>query len=729
MKTIQVSALSGRDVFARLLDVETADQLAEAKPRILVINPGSTSTKVALFHGVQKVDGFEVHIQPHLEDTADTRSIQIMGWLAERHIDPESLDAIAARGGFFRPVPSGTYAVTPDLLEDLADPEIKHAANMGVPIAMRIRELSGRDIPVSVSNPVVVDEVDISSRMTGLREFKTDGTSVHYLSHKSVIAISAWEFGMHPSEASVVSVHLGGGFSLIRNHRGRAVRVINAFSGLPAANRSGLLPQHEMLGRLEEHQMSLDEMLRATFREGGLMSLAGTNDFKTLLEFRGFGATDEQREKIDLVLDFFAQKVAEGILSSAAGWGKPDYACVTGGLSQSEEFVKMVERRLGGLLPLVRVPGSVEQEALAAGAALSLLHPECLRDYASEREKLYKQRLGENHLIDQVVFKKPVLHRKKGSPLCSLEEIIQATRTRVHEEFMPTIAIAGSDNEDALAAAMRATEEGEHKIARFILVGDREKTLRTAEKLDLDLNQQDFTLVHSDDPVAKCLEFYESGDTHVLMKGSVKTEAILGPTFRWLKENGRLPKDALYSHVAVFERKALGKLILLTDGGINIEPSKDEKRRILENALFVARSLNLPRPKAAVISAIEKVNPRIESSVEAAEIAALYRDRSDCIVEGPVSFDVATEEDIAEEKGYEGEIRGNADILVMPGIDSGNAVYKTLTTSGHDAAGCIVGGGIPVVLTSRGDSALTKLASISMSLRLYFQRMREADSR
>jgi phosphate butyryltransferase len=327
------------------------------------------------------------------------------------------------------------------------------------------------------------------------------------------------------------------------------------------------------------------------------------------------------------------------------------------------------------------------------------------------------------------VFKKPVLHRKKGSPLCSLEEIIQATRTRVHEEFMPTIAIAGSDNEDALAAAMRATEEGEHKIARFILVGDREKTLRTAEKLDLDLNQQDFTLVHSDDPVAKCLEFYESGDTHVLMKGSVKTEAILGPTFRWLKENGRLPKDALYSHVAVFERKALGKLILLTDGGINIEPSKDEKRRILENALFVARSLNLPRPKAAVISAIEKVNPRIESSVEAAEIAALYRDRSDCIVEGPVSFDVATEEDIAEEKGYEGEIRGNADILVMPGIDSGNAVYKTLTTSGHDAAGCIVGGGIPVVLTSRGDSALTKLASISMSLRLYFQRMREADSR
>lgn len=727
MKTIQISAIEGSELFARLIGTETTELLADSNPRILVINPGSTSTKVALFEGVQKVDGFEVHIQPNVEDSARTRSEMILHWMSERGISADSLDALGARGGFFRPVPSGTYSVNSDLLADLADPEIKHAANMGVPIAMRIRELSGKDLPVTVTNPVVVDEAAIAGRMTGSREFKTDGTSVHYLSHKSVIAISAAEFGVDPDEASVISVHLGGGFSLIRNHRGRAVRVINAFSGLPSANRSGLLPQHEMLLRLEDHQLSLDEMLRATFREGGLLSLAGTNDFKTLIEFRNFGATDEQRQKIDLVLEFFAQRVAEGILSMAAGWGKPDYVCVTGGLSQSEEFVERIEARLGGILPLLRVPGSVEQEALAAGAALRLLKPECLRDYVIERDRLQTLRLEENRLIDRAVFARPILHRKKGSPLCNLEEIIQATRSRVQEEFMPTIAIAGSDNEDALAAAQRAAEEGEYKIARFLLVGDEDKTRRTAARLEMDLNQSDYTLIPAADPVARCLELFGDGEAHVLMKGSVKTEAILGPTFRWLKERGRLPQDALYSHVAVFERKALRKLILLTDAGINIEPDKEQKRRILENALFVARSLNLPVPRVAVISAIEKVNPRIESSVEAAEIAELFKDRNDCIVEGPVSFDVATEADIAEEKGYEGEIQGDADILVMPGIDSGNAVYKTLTTSGHDAAGCIVGGGIPVVLTSRGDSALTKLASISMSLRLYFQRMREAD--
>jgi len=727
MKTDHISSLGGREIFARLLDPDTADLLADSEKRILVINPGSTSTKVALFQGVRRLDGFEVHIQPHVEDTAETRSEMIIHWLGERNIDPRTLDAVGARGGFFSPVPGGTYRVCPEMLADLAEAEIKHAASMAVPIAMHVRELSGRDMAVTVSNPVVSDEVDLVSRMTGMREFKTDGTSVHYLSHKSVIALSAWEFGIAPAVASVVSVHLGGGFSLIRYHRGRAVRAINAFSGLPSANRSGMLPQHELLLRLQDHEMSLDELVRATFSEGGLLSLAGTNDFKTLMEFRGFGATDGQREKIDLVLDFFVQKVAEGILSAAAGWGKPHYVCVTGGLSQSEKFVAMVEERLGGLLPLVRVPGSAEQEALAAGAAVALLRPECLRDYPEERDRLRERRLAENRLIDRPVFTRPVMHRKKGSPVRSLEEIIQATRSRVQEEFMPTVAIAGSDNEDALAAVLRATQEGEYKIARFLLVGDEERTRRTAARLGMDLNRQDYRFIPADDPVARCLDLYDQGQAHVLMKGSVKTEAILAPTFRWLKDKGRLPQDALYSHVAVFERKVLGKLILLTDAGINIEPDKEEKRRILENALFVARSLNLPQPRVAVISAIEKVNPRIESSVDAAEIAALYVERHDCIVEGPLSFDVATEEDVAREKGYEGRIQGNADILVMPGIDAGNAVYKTLTTSGHDAAGCIVGGGIPVVLTSRADSALTKLASIALSLRLYFQRLREAE--
>jgi phosphate butyryltransferase len=292
----------------------------------------------------------------------------------------------------------------------------------------------------------------------------------------------------------------------------------------------------------------------------------------------------------------------------------------------------------------------------------------------------------------------------------------------VNRYFLPTIAIAGSDDDDALEAARRAAEEGEYKIARFLLVGDLAATRKLATQVGLDLTRSDFELVESSDPVATCLELYAAGRCQALMKGSVKTEELLGPVFRWLKEKERLAEGALFSHVAVFQRAEQGKLLLLSDAGVNVDPDLTKKRQILENALVVARSLNLPRPRVAMISAIEKVNPRIESSVEAAQIAADFAGRQDCLVEGPVSFDVAVDPAIAEEKDYHGEIRGNADILIMPGIDAGNVAYKSLTvSSGLSAAGVIVGCEIPIVLTSRGDTALSKLASLALSLRLYFK--------
>lgn len=729
MKTLPLHEMAPLEIFRRLLGAELASRLEAEGYHILVINPGSTNTKVAYFEGLEKRADFEVHLDPGQTDSAEERAGQILRWLAETGIELHTLDGIAARGGLLRPVPSGTYPISEALLADLAQPRLSHASNLAVPIALALKDLGDmgdRDIPITVTDPPMVDEVEIESRMTGLKAFKTDGSSTHYLNHRAVIRLSAWEFGIDPEEASVVSAHLGGGTSLLRHHRGKAVRVINAFSGLPSMNRSGALPVHDLILALQEHRVSLEELHRGVFKEGGLLSLAGTNDFKTLLDFREHGATDEQREKIGLLLNFFAQKIAEGILSMAAGWGRPDYAVITGGLSRSTELAKLIEARVGGLLPLVRVPGSVEQESLAAGMARALLQPGSLRRYEEERDMLQAYRRHENRRIDQPVFRRPVLRRRPGSPIRSLEELIQATRGQVNRHFRPTIAVAGADNDDALEAARRATEEGEYKIARFLLVGDEKRTRALAAEVGLDLRGEDFELLPSTDPVADCLALYEQERCQVLMKGSVKTEEILAPTFRWLKSHGRLPEGALFSHVAVFQLAETGKLLLLSDAGINIEPDLAAKQRILENALFVARSLNLPRPKVAVISAIEKVNPRIESSVEAAEIAAAYAERRDCLVEGPLSFDVAVDPSIAAEKGYRGEIQGNADVLIMPGIDSGNSVYKSLTvSSGLNAAGAIVGCGIPVVLTSRGDTALTKLASLSLSLRLFFQRRQE----
>ncbi len=717
------------EVFRRLLGAPLAERLAVEGYRILVINPGSTSTKVAYFEGIEKRADFEVHVGPDQEDTAEERATLIQRWLAQTGIDLARLDGIASRGGVLKPIPSGTYPISEALLADLAAPRLQHASSMGVPIAMALRSLGGRDIPITVTDPPMIDEVEIECRMTGLREFKTDGTTAHYLNHRAVLRLSAWEFGIDPDEASVVSAHLGGGISLIRHHRGRAVRVINAFSGVPSMNRSGGLPIHDLLLALEEHRVTLDELNQGVFRQGGLLSLAGTNDFKTLLDFREHGATRVQADKINLLLRFFAQRISEAILSLAAGWGRPDYVVITGGLTRSVELAERIEQCVGGLLPIVRVPGSVEQEALAAGMAHALLDPSCLRFYEEERDMLAAFRGRENRLIEQPVFRRPVLRRRQGSPIRSLDELIQATREQVNRYFLPTIAIAGADNDDALEAARRATEEGEYKIARFLLVGKLAPTRKLAAQVGLDLARSDFELVESADPVATCLELYAAGRCQALMKGSVKTEELLGPVFRWLKEKERLAEGALFSHVAVFQRAEQGKLLLLSDAGVNVDPDLAKKRQILENALVVARSLNLPRPRVAVISAIEKVNPRIESSVEAAQLAADFAGREDCLVEGPVSFDVAVDPAIAAEKDYHGEIRGNADILIMPGIDAANAVYKSLTvSSGLNAAGVIVGCGIPVVLASRGDTALSKLASLALSLRLYFKGQPGADT-
>ncbi len=199
------------------------------------------------------------------------------------------------------------------------------------------------------------------------------------------------------------------------------------------------------------------------------------------------------------------------------------------------------------------------------------------------------------------------------------------------------------------------------------------------------------------------------------MKGGVKTELVMRGALKYLKSSGKLRKGSVYSHVGVFQIPTYPKLLMVTDAAVNPEPDQEMKKKILENALRVAGYLNIVKPKVAIISAVETRNPSVESSMLAGELADQYREREDCIVEGPLSLDVAMDPHSAREKKYPGRITANADILLMPDIESGNVVYKTLTvSSGAYLAGVVVGSGIPIILGSRGDSARTKLASISL---------------
>jgi len=182
--------------------------------------------------------------------------------------------------------------------------------------------------------------------------------------------------------------------------------------------------------------------------------------------------------------------------------------------------------------------------------------------------------------------------------------------------------------------------------------------------------------------------------------------------------------------VVVMDIPRRNKLVLISDAAVNTYPDEEKRVKILQNALKVAYNLNIRQPKAAIISAIESVNLSVESSMEAERIARRFDGRNDCIVEGPLSFDVAMDADIAREKKYKGRIMGNADVLLMPDIDAGNVAYKSLTTqSGATVAGVILCGDIPMVLTSRGDSARSKLASISLAVKLFFGLRKTAGGR
>jgi phosphotransacetylase len=239
---------------------------------------------------------------------------------------------------------------------------------------------------------------------------------------------------------------------------------------------------------------------------------------------------------------------------------------------------------------------------------------------------------------------------------------------------------------------------------------------RLAWEYDIKVDGDNYRIFDTDRPVEKAISLYASGEADLLMKGSVKTEEIMRGAFKYLKESGKIEKGRIYSHVGIFQVPTYPKLLTVTDAAVNPNPDVEMKKKILDNALTVLRYLNITKPKVAIISAVETLNPSVESSIVAGALAEEYRGREDCIVEGPLSLDVAMDPHSASEKNYKGQIRGNADILLMPDIEAGNVVYKTLTvTSGAYLAGAVVGGGIPIILASRGDSSRSKLASICLA--------------
>lgn len=277
-----------------------------------------------------------------------------------------------------------------------------------------------------------------------------------------------------------------------------------------------------------------------------------------------------------------------------------------------------------------------------------------------------------------------------------------------------TISVACCQDKEVLIAVEMARKE---KIANAILVGDIEKTREIASSIGVDLNN--YELIDIKDLSEACLKAVELVSTNkadMVMKGLVDTSIILKSVLN--KEIGLRTGNVL-SHVGVFDIEGYDRLFFITDAAMNIAPDLNTKKQIIENSCAVAHALDIEIPKVAAICAKEKVNPKMKDTVEAKELEemCLRGEIKNCVVGGPFALDNAVSIEAAMHKGVEHPVAGKADILLVPDIEAGNILYKSLVFfSDSKNAGVIVGAKAPIILTSRADSEETKLNSIALGV-------------
>lgn len=298
--------------------------------------------------------------------------------------------------------------------------------------------------------------------------------------------------------------------------------------------------------------------------------------------------------------------------------------------------------------------------------------------------------------------------------MIKFDEIIKYAQDYANAMGPKKIAVANAQDEDVLKAIKKAVNEN---ICKPILVGDKDKITQLADIIELELNNID--IIDEKDGKEACrkaVELVSSGKADIVMKGLVDTSIILKAVLD--KEIGLRTGNVL-SHAAVFSVDTYHKFFIVTDAAMSIAPSVEEKGQIIENTLTLSRALGAELPKVAVICAKEKVNPKMQATIDAGELVQMQKDGkiSGCIVEGPYALDNAISKEAAELKGIKGEVAGDADILLMPDIEAGNILYKALTyLANADNAGIILGAKAPIVLTSRADSDKAKLNSIALAV-------------
>jgi len=354
--------------------------------KILVINPGSTSTKIAVFDDESSV--LEKTIRHSSEELKDFKNIieqydfrvkVIENVLKENGFKLEDFDAFVGRGGLLHPIESGTYRVNEAMLEDLKECKYgEHASNLGAIIAYNLATKVNK--PAYIVDPVVVDEMEPLARYSGLKGIERKSIW-HALNQKAVARRAAKDLHKKYDEVNLIVVHLGGGISVAAHKKGRTVDVNNALNGDGpfAPERAGGLPTISLVDLCVSGKYTYEEMKKLLAGKGGLVSHLGTNNAIEVEE-----RIEKGDEYAKLVYEAMAYQVAKTVGEMAAVLkGEVDAIILTGGLARSKMLTEWIKERTSFIAPVLLYPGEDEMRALAEGA-LRVLKGE-------EKEKIYER--------------------------------------------------------------------------------------------------------------------------------------------------------------------------------------------------------------------------------------------------------------------------------------------------------------------------------------------------
>ncbi|MGV8058032.1 MAG: bifunctional enoyl-CoA hydratase/phosphate acetyltransferase [Smithellaceae bacterium] len=277
-------------------------------------------------------------------------------------------------------------------------------------------------------------------------------------------------------------------------------------------------------------------------------------------------------------------------------------------------------------------------------------------------------------------------------------------------------AVVAAENEHTMEAVLKAYQEG---IIEPILIGDAHRIIDYLKKINGSVRKMMIIPTSSHDEAAqKAVELVHAGKVDCLMKGRLDTGTMMRAV---LSDKNKLKTGKIVSVMTMMEIPTYHKLLAMTDGAITLYPDLNQKKNMIENVVEALRKLGIPCPKVAVMAALETVNPKMPDTVDAAKLKEMNKkgEIENCIVEGPISYDLAISREAAQIKEYESPVAGDADLLLWPDITSGNLASKALMCSCRSRTGaCVLGTKVPIIISSRSATTEEKYLSIVLTTAL-----------